>query len=60
MSQPKPYIDFPGRIVFIGMGSIGQGVLPLVLRHIGVPAERITIVAADERAAMACASSSSG
>jgi hypothetical protein len=49
MSQPQPFIDFPGRIVFIGMGSIGQGVLPLVLRHIGVPAERVTIVSADER-----------
>ena len=25
---------FPGRIVMVGFGSIGQGVLPLILRHI--------------------------
>src|SRR3954467_5062326 len=45
----KVHIEFPGRIVFIGMGSIGQGTLPLVLRHIGIPKERITIVTSDER-----------
>jgi homospermidine synthase len=30
----------------VGFGSIGQGVLPLLLRHLGVSAERITIVTA--------------
>jgi homospermidine synthase len=44
MTDTKTLIDFPGRIVFIGFGSIGQGVLPLVLRHVGIPAERVTIV----------------
>ena len=34
----KVYVDFPGRIVMVGFGSIGQGVLPLILRHIGVAA----------------------
>jgi homospermidine synthase len=33
----------------VGCGSIGQAVLPLIVRHIGVPPERITVVAADER-----------
>ena len=33
--------------MFVGFGSIGQGVLPLVLRHIGIKPERITIVTAD-------------
>jgi homospermidine synthase len=43
------HVDFPGRIVFVGFGSIGQGVLPLILRHVGgVKPERITIVCADE------------
>jgi homospermidine synthase len=42
------HVQFPGRLVFIGFGSIGQGVLPLVLRHIGIKPERITIVTADE------------
>src|SRR5580692_2450492 len=37
------------RLVIIGFGSIGQGVLPLILRHIGVAPERITIVTAEPR-----------
>jgi homospermidine synthase len=41
-------VDFPGRIVMIGFGSIGQGVMPLILRHIGITPDRITIVTADE------------
>src|SRR5688572_28147237 len=44
----KIHIEFPGRIVFIGFGSIGQGTLPLILRHIGIPKERITIITADD------------
>jgi homospermidine synthase len=42
------HVDFAGKIVMVGFGSIGQGVLPLILRHIGTSAERITIVTADE------------
>jgi homospermidine synthase len=48
MSNHKVYVDFPGRIVIVGFGSIGQGVLPLILRHIGIRPERITIVTADD------------
>jgi homospermidine synthase len=48
MSQEKVLVDFPGRIVLVGFGSIGQGVLPLILRHIGVTAERITIITAED------------
>jgi homospermidine synthase len=51
MSEYKVHVNFPGRIVFVGFGSIGQGVLPLILRHIGTSADRITIVSADERGA---------
>ena len=49
MSTAKIHIEFPGRIVFIGFGSIGQGTLPLVLRHIGIPKERVTIITGDDR-----------
>ncbi len=42
------HVAFAGRIVFVGFGSIGQGVLPLILRHVGISAERITIVTAAE------------
>jgi homospermidine synthase len=48
MTDQKIYIDFPGRILLVGFGSIGQGVLPLLLRHIGIAPERIAIVTADE------------
>ena len=36
-------------ILIVGFGSIGQGVLPLLLRHIGIAPERITIVTAADR-----------
>ena len=43
------HASFSGRLVMLGFGSIGQGVLPLILRHIDLPKERITIVTAEER-----------
>ena len=49
MSQQLHFKDFPGRIIFVGFGAIGQGVLPLILRHIGCPPERMTIVSAEEQ-----------
>jgi homospermidine synthase len=36
------------RIVMLGLGSIGQAVLPLLLRHLEVRPEQIEIFAADE------------
>ena len=42
---------FGGRLVMLGFGSIGQGVLPLILRHIEMPREQIQIVTADGRGA---------
>lgn len=41
--------SFGGKILIVGFGSIGQGVLPLLLRHFDVPPERMTIVTADAR-----------
>jgi homospermidine synthase len=43
------HVAFGGRLVILGFGSIGQGVLPLILRHIDIPCERITIVSGDRR-----------
>ncbi len=37
-------VEFPGRLVLVGFGCIGRGVLPLLLRHVGVPRERIRIL----------------
>jgi homospermidine synthase len=42
-------VPFSGRLVMLGCGSIGQGVLPLILNHIDMPRERIRILTADER-----------
>jgi homospermidine synthase len=47
MAQKK-HVAFPGRMVMVGFGSIGQGVLPLLLRHIDIRPEQITIVTAEE------------
>ncbi len=48
MSQYPVHVAFPGRLIFVGFGSIGQGVLPLILRHVGIQPDQITIVTADE------------
>ena len=42
------HAKFSGRMVMIGFGSIGQGVLPLFLRHIEMSVDQITVVTADE------------
>ena len=42
------HATFSGKLLIIGFGSIGQGVLPLILRHLDMPAERITILTAEE------------
>jgi homospermidine synthase len=43
------HASLAGRLVILGFGSIGQGVMPLLLRHIDIAAERITIVTAEPR-----------
>jgi homospermidine synthase len=43
------HVSFPGHLVMLGCGSIGQGVLALIIRHIDIAPDRITIVTADER-----------
>src|ERR1700744_795021 len=43
------HVAFSGRLVMLGFGSIGQGVLPLILRHVDIPRERIVIVSGDKR-----------
>ncbi len=55
MSNYPVHVAFPGRLVFVGFGSIGQGVLPLVLRHIGIKTDQITIVTADDSGAKVAA-----
>ncbi len=49
MPSDTKHVTFAGRMVIVGFGSIGQGVLPLLLRHIDISASQITIVTAEER-----------
>ncbi len=49
MSEHEVHVEFPGRLLFVGFGSIGQGVLPLILRHIGIAPQRITILSPEDR-----------
>ncbi len=49
------HAHFTGRLVILGFGSIGQGVLPLILRHIDMPREHIRILSADDRGAAVAA-----
>ena len=45
------HTKFDGKIIMIGFGSIGQGVLPLILRHIDCKPEQIIIITGDDRGA---------
>jgi len=49
MEEHKQHVKFPGRLVMVGFGSVGQGTLPLLLRHIDMPRDRIVIITGDER-----------
>ncbi|HET9915650.1 MAG TPA: saccharopine dehydrogenase NADP-binding domain-containing protein, partial [Candidatus Binatia bacterium] len=49
MAKHLKHVAFSGRMIMLGCGSIGQGVLPLILRHIALKPEQITIVTADNR-----------
>src|SRR3989344_9450458 len=40
------YVKFSGKLLIVGFGSIGQGVLPLILRHIGIEKKKIKIITA--------------
>jgi homospermidine synthase len=43
------HAEFSGKLLMVGCGSIGRGVLPLLLRHLEISAAQITIVTADQR-----------
>ncbi|HEY6980284.1 homospermidine synthase [Reyranella sp.] len=45
----RKHAAFAGRMVMIGFGSIGQGVLPLIFRHIDIKPEQITVISAEDR-----------
>jgi len=44
MTDHETLHTYHGRLVLVGFGSIGQGVLPLLLRHIRMSAEQIVVI----------------
>jgi len=44
MTSLAKRIPFGGRILMLGCGSVGQCTLPLVRRHLDMPADRITVM----------------
>lgn len=51
MVPQKIYAKLPGKLVMVGFGSVGQGVLPLLLRHLRVARSNVLIITADHRGA---------
>ena len=43
----RKYAAFSGRMLIVGFGAVGQGSLPLILRHIDIDPTRISIVTAN-------------
>jgi homospermidine synthase len=43
------HASFCGQFIIVGFGSIGQGVLPLLLRHLEIRPQQIAIVTAEPR-----------
>jgi homospermidine synthase len=50
MAEWTTHARFDGPIVMIGFGSIGRGTLPLILRHIDAPRDRMVIIDPDDSA----------
>src|SRR5215831_18915625 len=44
MTQLATRIPFGGHILMLGCGSVGQCTLPLVRRHVDMPANRVTVL----------------
>jgi homospermidine synthase len=41
--------EFPGRVLMVGCGSIGQAMLPLLRRHLQLPDDGLTVLEAGEQ-----------
>ncbi len=51
MVDARKHARLPGKLVFVGFGSVGQGALPLLLRHLDIRKDGVRIVNADDRGA---------
>jgi homospermidine synthase len=50
-TEINKHAHFPGNLVMVGFGSIGQAMLPLLFRHLEIRPEQIRIITADESGA---------
>ena len=48
MAEYSKHIAFNGRILILGFGAVGQGTLPLMLRHIEMPRQNLSIITAED------------
>jgi homospermidine synthase len=44
-------IEFPNRILFVGYGAVAECTLPIVFKHIKVPAKNVTVMDFEDRSA---------
>jgi len=51
MIEDRKFARLPGKLVFIGFGAVGQGALPLLLRHLDIRKDGVTIITADDAGA---------
>lgn len=47
-SNSEKLVDFKGRILIIGLGSVGQAIVPIVLRHITDDPKKVTVLEVGE------------
>src|SRR5689334_6002798 len=48
MVEYKKHFAFHGKILMVGFGAVGQGTLPLLLRHIDMPKENVSVITAED------------
>lgn len=48
MAKRGAQVRFKGRLVLLGFGVVGQAVAPLLLRHLGLKPDKLTVVKASE------------
>lgn len=44
MKEHEKYVSFSGRLILLGFGSIGQAVLPLLLRHLDIAPSQMRVI----------------
>ena len=48
LETSSPLVPFDGDILILGYGSVGQAVLPILLQHVSVPEDQVTVLEKDD------------